>query len=101
MSSPLQTTIGNTAAVAVLFISLQVSIVLSLVIGLRGVRSYRESHDYRIVLLVIGILLLSGVPTSINIVFTTFTAIPGWTVAAAVDLIRLFGLVIILVSIYD
>lgn len=101
MVLPLQTTTGSTEVVLVLFSSLLVSVVLSFVIGLKGVRSYREAHDWGVVLLVVGILLLSGVPTIINVVLTTFTPIPNWVVETTVNLIRLFGLVTILVTIYD
>ncbi|WP_154019024.1 hypothetical protein [Halococcus agarilyticus] len=101
MVLPLQTGTGSTGVLLVLFSSLLVSVILSFVIGLKGMRSYRESHDWGIVLLVVGILLLSGIPTSINVVLTTFTTIPDWIVETTVTLIRLFGLVTILVSIYD
>lgn len=101
MSLLLQTATGGAEVVAVFFVSLLVSVVLSLIIGLKGVRSYRESHDRGIVLLAVGILLLSGVPTSINVALTTVTPVPGWAVATTVNLIRLMGLVTILVTIYD
>lgn len=101
MLLPLQPTPNSTVVVLLLFISLLVSVVLSVVIVFKGVQSYRTSHDRGIVLLVGGILLLSGIPTSINVVLATATAVPGWAVATTVDLIRLFGLVTILMSIYD
>ncbi|WP_124954266.1 hypothetical protein [Halocatena pleomorpha] len=101
MVLPLQTVTGGAGVVVVFFISLLISVVLSFVIGLKGIRSYRESHDRGIVLLTVGIVLLSGVPAGINVALTTLTAVPGWTVETTVNLIRLFGLVIILVTIYD
>lgn len=101
MLLPLQPTPNSTVVVLLLFISLLVSVVLSVVIVFKGVQGYRTSHDQGIVLLVGGILLLSGIPTSINVVLATATAVPGWGVATTVDLIRLLGLLIILVSIYD
>ncbi len=88
-------------AVLMLFVSLFISIVLSLVIGHRGIRRYVETREQGILLLTIGIVLLSGAPIGIDVVLVTATALPGPAIAAFVDLIRLVGLVVILVTIYD
>lgn len=98
--SPLQTAANNLEVIMV-FVSLLAAIILSFVIGIRGVRSYRRSRNWGTVLLVVGILLVSGVPTGINVILTTVTAVPGWLVATMVDLIRLVGLVVILTTIYE
>lgn len=87
--------------VVLVLISLLVSIVLSLVIGVKGIRSYRQSHDRGIVLLTVGILFLSGVPVSVTVVLRTFVAVPSWAMPTTSNLIRLLGIVIIIVTIYD
>ena len=98
---PLQITTNALGVVVVLFVSLLVSVVLSLVIGLRGGRRYYETRNGGVLLLTLGIVLLSGVPTSINVALTTFTDLPGAAIATLVDLVRLLGLVVVLVTIYD
>lgn len=99
ISLPLQTTIGGVEVL--LFISFLVAVVLSLVIGIKGIQSYQESHDPGIVLLTVGILLLSGIAVSINVALTTFTAVPSGVVTTGVDLVRLLGVILIIVTIYD
>jgi type IV secretory pathway VirB6-like protein len=101
ISFPLQTTTGDMEIVVLLFISFLVAVVLSLVLGVKGVRSYRASHDRGIALLTVGILLLSGVAASINVALSMFTVVPGWVVTTAGNLARLLGIVIIIVTIYD
>lgn len=98
---PLQTTTVGVEVVVLLAISFLVAVVLSLVIGVKGIRSYRGSHDRGIALLTISILLLSGVAVSLNVAFTTFTAVPGWIATTTVNLVRLLGIVIIIVTIHD
>lgn len=101
ISLPLQTTIGYVATVVLLFTSFLVAVVLSLVIGVKGIQTYRASHDRGIALLTVGILLLSGVAVSINVTLTTFTAVPGWVVTTGANLVRLLGVIIIIVTIHD
>lgn len=101
ISLPLQPTTGYVATVVLLTISFLVAVVLSLVIGVKGLQTYRASHDRGIALLTVGILLLSGVPVSINAAFNVFTDIPVWIVTIAGNFARLLGIVIIIVTIYD
>lgn len=98
---PLQPTTGDVEVVVLLFISLLVAVVLSLVIGIKGIQSYRASSDRGIALLTVGILLLSGVAVSLNVALRMFTVVPGWSVTTAVNLVRLLGIVIIIVTIHD
>lgn len=101
ISLPLQSITDETVVVVLLFISFFVAVVLSLVVGVKGLQSYRVSHDRGIVFLTVGILLLSGVAGSINVAFTLFTAVPGWIVTTGANLVRLLGVIIIIVTIYD
>ena len=92
---------GDVEVVVMVGISFLVAVVLSLVIGVKSVRSYRASHDRGIALLTVGILFLSGVPVSVTVALRMFATAPGWAVTTTGNLIRLLGIMIIIVTIYD
>ncbi|WP_147464889.1 hypothetical protein [Halococcus sp. IIIV-5B] len=92
---------GDTSLVLTSFISLLVAVILSFTIAARAIRSYRTTRNRGIALLALGIVLLSGIPVIVNIILSTVTTMPWWVVAMTIDLIRLAGLLIILVTIYD
>lgn len=98
---PLQTTAGTNLVLLALVGSLAISIVLSFVVGRNGLRGYRRSNDRRLLLLALGIVLLSGGAILFNIALSTLTRTPEWLVATAVDTVRLCGLLIIVIAIYD
>lgn len=101
ISLPLQTTTSGVVIEVLLVISLLVAVILSLVVGIKGLQTYRASHDRGVVLLTVGILLLSGIATSINVILNMFTDVSAWIIPIAGNLSRLLGIVIIIVAIYD
>lgn len=98
-STPLQTTPGQ-VVVLLFFLGFVVSIVLSVTILVRGVQSYRRTHDTALLGMAAGILMLSGVPLMFNLILGNTTSVGTGVVRLVNDLTRLSGLALILFVIY-
>lgn len=98
---PLQTASSpGQLLVLLFFLGFVLSIVLSIVILVRGVQSYRHSHDPALLGMAAGILLLSGVPLVLNLILGNTTGAETGTIRLVTDLTRLSGLGLILFVIY-
>ncbi|WP_330632145.1 hypothetical protein [Halocatena halophila] len=75
--------------------------VLSLVIAIKGIRAYRESRDRGIAWLTAGIVLLGGGALGVSFSLASLGTIPHWIVITGANLVRLAGVVIIIVTIYE
>ncbi|MFB6075045.1 MAG: hypothetical protein ABEJ89_08540 [Haloarculaceae archaeon] len=100
MIGPLQTTASAGPVALLLFLGLLLSGVLSAVVLARGVESYRRTGDPALLGLAVGILLLSGGATLVNLGLANATPLPTWAVTTAADLTRLAGLAVMLAVIY-
>lgn len=100
-ASPLQTA-GTPRQMVVLlfFLGFVVSIVLSVTILVKGVQSYRRTHDPALLGMAAGILLLSGVPLLLNLILGNTTNASTGMIRLLTDLTRLSGLGLILFVIY-
>lgn len=83
-----------------LFLGFVLAIVLSIVILVRGIQSYRRAGDPALLGMAAGILLLSGAPIVLNVTVQTLTVAAAWQVSVIADLTRLCGLALILYVIY-
>jgi|GEM_PF-1981799 len=100
VSSPaLQTTPGQ-IIVLLFFLGFVVAIVLSVTILVKGVQSYRRTHDPALLGMAAGILLLSGVPLLLNLILGNTTSVGTGVIRLVTDLTRLSGLALILFVIY-
>jgi len=100
--TPLQTTGTPAQLIVLLFlIGFVISIVLSVLILVKGVQSYRQTHDPALLGMAAGILLLSGVPLLVNLVLGNTTGTGTETIRLVADLTRLSGLALILFVIYS
>lgn len=94
------TTSPGQMVVLFLFLGFVLSIVLSVTILVKGVQSYRRTHDPALLGLAAGILLLSGVPLMLNLILGNTTVAGIETIRLIADLTRLSGLGLILFVIY-
>lgn len=100
-SVPLQSAVSpGGLLVALFFVGFGLSIVLSIVILVKGVQSYRHTHDPALLGMAAGILLLSGVPLVVNLILGNTTGAGTTTIRVLTDLTRLGGLGLILFVIY-
>lgn len=94
------TTAPDQMVVLLFFLGFLVSIVLSVTILVKGVQSYRHTHDPALLGMAAGILLLSGVPLLLNLILGNTTSAGSGLIRLLADLTRLGGLGLILFVIY-
>jgi len=98
----LQSTAGSATMLSLLtFLGILVSVVLSVVILVKGVQGYRQTGDAALPGLAAGILLLSGAPLLLNVLLTSLTGTGLETVTVLTDLTQLLGLALITYVIYE
>lgn len=98
--TPLQSTTPGQMVVLLFFLGFVVSIVLSVTILVKGIQSYRRTHDTALLGMAAGILLLSGVPLMLNLILGNTTSAGTGVIRLVTDLTRLSGLALILFVIY-
>lgn len=97
----LQTAAGSATLFSLLtFLGILVSVVLSVVILVKGYRGYRATGDGALLGLAAGILLLSGAPLLLNVVLASLTATEPAVVSVLTDLTQLLGLGLMTYVIY-
>ncbi|WP_018257834.1 hypothetical protein [Halomicrobium katesii] len=100
-STPLQSTASpGQLLVLLFFLGFVLSVALSIIILIKGVQSYRRTHDSALLGMAAGILLLSGVPLVVNLILGNTTGASTETIRIVTDLTRLSGLGLILFVIY-
>lgn len=82
------------------FLGVVVSVVLSVVVVVKGVEGYRGTGDSALLGLAGGILMLSGAPLLLNLALASLTGTAPTTVSVVTNLIQLLGLALILHVIY-
>ena len=98
----LQTAAGSATMLSLLtFLGILVSVVLSVVILVKGVQGYRQTGDVALPGLAAGLLLLSGAPLLLNVLLTSLTGTGLGTVTVLTDLTQLLGLALITYVIYE
>jgi hypothetical protein len=84
-----------------IFLTLTLSIGLSVVVLLKGIQSYRRLNDPALLLISLGIVLLSGAPILVNVGLATAGVLRADAIATLVNVVRLVGLACVLYVIYQ
>lgn len=98
--TPLQATGGSPAVIALVFISLLLTTVLSLAVAYLLFQGYRRNRDAGRLALAVGLVLLTTVPFVAQFVLTNVTSVPPVTRSAVANASKLLGLVAMLYAIY-
>lgn len=99
-TTPLQATGGSSAVIALVFISLLLTVILSLVVAYLLLQGYRRNRDAGRLALAVGLVLLTTVPFVAQFVLTNVTSVPPVTRSAVANASKLLGLVAMLYAIY-
>ena len=91
---------GSTFVVALTFVGLAVTAVLSLLVAYSVYRGYRQNRHPARLYLAIGLVLLTTGPIAIQFALTNFTDVPAVGRSAAANASKLLGLGAMLYSIY-
>lgn len=97
---PLQATGGSSAVITLVFISLLLTVCLSLAVAYLLLRGYRRNREAGRLALAVGLVLLTTVPFVAQFALTNVTSVPAITRSAIANASKLFGLVAMLYAIY-
>lgn len=99
-TTPLQATGGSPLVIALVFISLLLTVILSLAVAYLLLQGYRRNRDAGRLALAVGLVLLTTVPFVAQFVLTNVTSVPSITRSAVANASKFLGLVAMLYAIY-
>lgn len=97
---PFQATGGSPTVVTLVFVSLLLTVVLSLVVAYLLLQGYRRNRDAGRLALAVGLVFLTTVPFVAQFVLTNATSVPPVTRSAVANASKLLGLGAMLYAIY-